>query len=42
MTCIEKGSENMKEELTQLIQNMDEYHTRLVLQFVKRLLGVED
>lgn len=29
----------MKEELSQLIQNMDEYHIRIVLAFVKRLLG---
>lgn len=34
-----KGSENMKEELIRIIQNMDEYRIRLVLSFVKRLCG---
>lgn len=32
----------MKEELIQIIQNLDEYHTRTVLAFVKRLLGLTD
>ena len=30
----------MKEELIEIVQSLDEYHTRLVLAFVKRLMGM--